>query len=509
MQYISTRSVAPIITISVDADSNIFWDGEQIEGRDLESRFVKALKAAVPSTPSASPSPIQFSDVVLGGLAAEGGLSMPVCWPQFSEREIGRFVGAPYVDVALAILADFVGDCFTDDEARADVTAAYATFDHPDVAPLVEIGPGLYLLELFHGPTLAFKDIALQLLARFMVRELDRRDARATILVATSGDTGSAAIAAFGGLPRVQLFVLHPKGRVSEVQRRQMTTAPHGNVHNIALEGSFDDAQALVKSLFADREFAIATSLTAVNSINFVRIIVQSVYYFTATARLGRPARFVVPTGNFGDIFAGEAAQRMGLPIAGLVAATNANDILVRALNDGVYAADEAKPTLSPAMDIQVASNFERALFEASNRDHSWLASAMETFNREGRVVLPSDVLEALRARYRAESVSDEETLETMRDMHRRLGRLIDPHTAVAVAAARRLSAEDSGPVVVLATADGAKFPETVARATGTVPPLPARLGQSYVGTERYTVLANDAQTLRSFIETRTASHER
>ena len=236
-----------------------------------------------------------------------------------------------------------------------------------------------------------------------MSRELARRNARATILVAMSGDTGSAAIAAFGGLPRIEMFVMHPKGRVSEVQRRQMTTAPHDNVHNIALEGTFDDAQALVKILFADHEFAMANALTAVNSINFVRIIAQSVYYFTTTAKLGRPARFIVPTGNFGDVFAGEAAARMGVPVAGLVAATNANDILARALNEGVYAVHEAQATLSPSMDIQVASNFERALFEASGRDHRWVSQSMRAFGNERRLVIPSSVLTALRARYAAE----------------------------------------------------------------------------------------------------------
>jgi threonine synthase len=453
--------------------------------------------------------PLTFPAMLLAGTAPDGGLYMPERWPQFTPRRIELFSTADYCEVVVSALAHFVGGSFSDDEVRADVAAAYAMFDCPEVVPLIELDSGLFLLELFHGPTLAFKDIALQLMARFMARELERRDARATILVATSGDTGSAAIAAFGGLPRVELFVLHPKGRVSEVQRRQMTTSAHANVHNIAIEGTFDDAQALVKSLFADREFATAMSLTAVNSINFVRIIAQSVYYFTATAQLGRPARFVVPTGNFGDIFAGEAAQRMGLATAGLLAATNANDILVRALNDGVYAAEEAKPTLSPAMDIQVASNFERALFEASNRDSVWLAAAMDDFARKRKLVIPSPVLDVLRMRYHAEAISDAETLATMRDVHRRSGRLIDPHTAVGVAAARRPDAPDSAPVVVLATADSGKFPETVARATGAVPPLPPRLEQSYVGTERLTVLANDAQSLRNFIETRTASHER
>jgi threonine synthase len=446
-------------------------------------------------------SPASFTDVLLGSLASDGGLYLPESWPRTGAQM------TDYQEAALSILRLFVGSDSTQ-HLPEDIGAAYAWFDHADIAPLVELEPGLYLLELFHGPTLAFKDIALQLLARLMARELERRDARATILVATSGDTGSAAIAAFGGLPRVQIFVLHPQGRVSEVQRRQMTTSTHANVHNIALEGTFDDAQALAKRLFADHDFAHAQSLTAVNSINFVRIVAQSVYYFTTFAKLGGPARFIVPTGNFGDIFAGEAAMRMGLPVAGLVAATNANDILARALNEGVYAVRDAQATLSPSMDIQVASNFERALFEASNRDCAWLSSAMEVFAHERTLTIPGNVLAALRERYRAVSISDAETLATMRDMHSRHGRLVDPHTAVGLAAASRSSAADGVPTVVLATAHPAKFPETVARATGVVPPLPQRLEQSYLGPERYSVLPNDARCLRAFIEAGLAHHE-
>lgn len=439
-----------------------------------------------------------FTDVLLGALADDGGLFMPEDWPQIGPDS---FSPAKFVSAAQRTLARFAGN----DDYDSDVAAAYGVFDNPDIVPLIELEPGLHLLELFHGPTLAFKDVALQLLARLTERELARRNARATILVATSGDTGAAAIAAFGGLPRVQVVVLHPKDRVSDVQRRQMTTAPHANVHNVALEGTFDDAQALVKALFADREFARRLALTSVNSINFARIIAQSVYYFTATSKLGAPARFVVPTGNFGDIFAGEAAARMGLPIAGLIAATNANDILVRALGTGIYEPRRAHATLSPAMDIQVASNFERALFEASGRDFAWLGSAMESFARERRLLIPSPILDSLRVRYRAVSVSDEETLETIRDTHRNTGRLVDPHTAVGLAAARRLEPGAGMATVVLATAHPAKFPETVSRATGTVPPLPPRLRQSYVGDERYTVLPNEAHRLRSFIEIRAA----
>lgn len=447
---------------------------------------------------------VGFADVLLGSLASDGGLYVPEAWPPVDAEALPEI----YQEVALLIMRPFV-DGYALAALREDVAAAYGLFDYREIAPLVELEPGLHLLELFHGPTLAFKDIALQLLARLIARELERNNTRATILVATSGDTGSAAIAAFGGLPRVEVFVLHPKGRVSEIQRRQMTASRCANVHNIALEGTFDDAQALVKQLFADREFEQTQSLTAANSINFVRIIAQSVYYFTATAKLGTPARFVVPTGNFGDIFAGEAALRMGLPIAGLVVATNANDILARALNDGVYAAHVAQSTLSPSMDIQVASNFERALFEAADRDHAWVSAAMEAFGRERTLTIPQKVLGSLRERYRAFSISDDETLATIGDAHRRLGRLIDPHTAVGLAAARRLPATAGTPTVVLATADPAKFPETVARATGMVPPLPPRLEQSYLEPERYSVLPNEARALRAFIEARSKSHER
>ncbi|HEX3431995.1 MAG TPA: threonine synthase [Rhizomicrobium sp.] len=444
-----------------------------------------------------------FADVMLGALAPDGGLYLPKAWPRVDD--ITRAATRRYQDIAFSILQRFSDESFSALQLHQDIAAAYAAFDDPEIAPLVELEPGLHLLELFHGPTLAFKDIALQLISRLVARELDRRNAWATILVATSGDTGSAAIAAFGGSPRVQIFVLHPKGRVSEVQRRQMTTSPHDNVYNIAIEGTFDDAQALVKALFADRAFSRAQSLTAVNSINFLRIIAQSVYYFTAAAILDQPARFIVPTGNFGDVFAGEAAMRMGLPVEGLVVATNANDILARALNDGLYAAQDALSTLSPSMDIQVASNFERALFEASNRNHVWVSEAMDEFTRERRMELPLQVLAGLRARYQASSISDGETLETIRDTHRRYRRLVDPHTAVGIAVGRRTAASSGTPTIVVATAHPAKFPETVARATGMVPPLPQRLKQSYLGPERFSVLPNDALTLRAFIEARSA----
>src|SRR5689334_4979767 len=294
------------------------------------------------STRGMSP-PTSFSDVLLAGLAPDGGLYLPRGWPQVTDN----FAGPRYQDAAFRILSEFTRGSFSDTELREAIDAAYADFDAPDIAPLVQIGPGRYLLELFHGPTLAFKDIALQVLGQLFSRALAKRGGRATIVAATSGDTGSAAIAALGGLPNINVFVMHPKGRVSDIQRLQMTTSPHANVHNIALEGSFDDAQSIVKTLFADKAFAGEVSMTAVNSINFARIAAQCVYYFTATAQLGKPVTFVVPTGNFGDIFAGEAASRMGLNVARLVIATNANDILARTLNEGVYASGASHTTLS------------------------------------------------------------------------------------------------------------------------------------------------------------------
>jgi len=447
--------------------------------------------------------PHSFGNVLLGGLARDGGLFMPQFWPRIPTAEVSSYAGLSYRDVAYRVLERFVGASFGENDLKADIEAAYATFDAPDVAPLVEIEPGLYVLELFHGPTLAFKDIAMQLLGRLFARALAKRGGRATILAATSGDTGSAAIAAFGGLPNIDVFVLHPHGRVSEVQRRQMTTAPFANVHNIALEGSFDDAQAIVKSLFGDRAFAERAHLTAVNSINFVRIAAQCVYYFTAAAKLGRPPVFVVPTGNFGDVFAGEAAMHMGLGVEELVVATNANDIMARALNDGVYAAGEARPTLSPSMDIQVASNFERALFEASGRDAVWVAQAMDNFARERRLVLPAHIVTALRARYSAFAIDDAETLATIKRVHAQSGRLVDPHTAVGLAAATRLKSRTTNPVVVLATAHAAKFPEALSQATGISCPLPERLRALYENEERASVLPPVQAAVRAFIETR------
>jgi len=444
--------------------------------------------------------PRSFADILLSGLASDGGLTLPQAWPQIGAQEIAGFAGKSYADAAFAILSRFTGDSFSQADLRADIAAAYFSFDELAIAPLVDLGHDRYLLELFHGPTLAFKDIAMQVLARLFARALTARGGRATILAATSGDTGSAAIAAFGGLPNIELFVLHPKGRVSEVQRRQITTADFTNVHNIALEGSFDDAQSIVKALFADSEFARDANLTAVNSINFARIAAQTVYYFTAAAQLGTPPIFVVPTGNFGDVFAGEAATRMGLPIRKLVIATNANDILARALNEGVYESGAARHTLSPSMDIQVASNFERALFEASGRDAHWVARAMAAFAKTRRLELPHAVLGDLRSRYCAFSCNDDETLATIARVYQEHTRLIDPHTAVAMVAAGKIESAGA-PVVVLSTAHPAKFPDAVRRATGVAAELPVRLRDIRSRKERYETLPADGARIRAFIE--------
>lgn len=447
-----------------------------------------------------------FADVLLAGLAPDGGLYLPESWPQFSAAEIASFKGKPYQSIAYEVLSRFAGASFTPDALRDDIAAAYSGFEDPAIAPLRPIAPSSngsqYLLELFHGPTFAFKDIALQILGRLFARALAQLGGRATIVAATSGDTGSAAIAALGGLPNIEIFVLHPRGRVSEVQRRQMSTSVHANVHNIALEGSFDDAQGLVKALFAQTEFADQIGLTAVNSINFVRIAAQSVYYFTATAALGKPATFVVPTGNFGDIFAGEAAMRMGLPVARLVIATNANDIMARALNNGVYQSGAAHHTLSPSMDIQVASNFERALFEASGRDAGWTSAAMNDFARTRRLELPQPVLDQLRSRYSAYACDDGDTIATIKAVAADTGQVIDPHTAVAVHAARQIPASAT-PTVILSTAHPAKFPEAVNRAIGRDPAMPAALKKVMDLPEKLECLPNDLSLLRQFISSR------
>ena len=449
---------------------------------------------------------LSFSDAVLAGLASDGGLYLPHHWPQLSRAEIAAFANRPYADVAFEVISRFVDGEIADADLRAIVESAYATFRHPSVAPLVELAPGHFVLELFHGPTLAFKDVAMQFLARVMDHILTERRIHATIVGATSGDTGSAAIEAFRGRPSTDIFILHPEGRTSEVQRRQMSTVLDDNVHNIALQGTFDDCQDIVKGLFNNHRFRDAVRLSGVNSINWGRIVAQIVYYFTAAVSLGSPFRevtFVVPTGNFGDIFAGYCARRMGLPIRTLVIATNTNDILRRALETGHYELSAVTPTISPSMDIQVSSNFERLLFEALDRDSAALQRLMDGLRQSGSFHVPPGALAAIREIFSAGRTGETETAMAIAETYQRSGYLLDPHTAVAVAVADPLVGGET-PVVTLATAHPAKFPAAVKAAAGIEPSLPLWLADLYERPERLSVLANDQGAVEAFISART-----
>jgi len=444
---------------------------------------------------------------MLAGLARDGGLYVPESWPQFAPDDIAAFADMPYAEVAYRVMRGFVGEDIGDREFAEIVADAYRTFDHPDVAPLVEIGPQTWILELFHGPTLAFKDIAMQLLARLMDRALTRRGKRATIVGATSGDTGGAAVQAFAERPSVDIFMLHPHGRVSDVQRRQMTCARGFNVHNIAIEGTFDDCQALVKALFNDLTLRDRLALAAVNSINWARIMAQTVYYFTAAAALGAPERavsFTVPTGNFGDIFAGYVAARMGLPISRLVIATNENDILARTLASGRYQPKGVIATTSPSMDIQVSSNFERLLFEVSERNGKRIRSMMGDLGESGAIELTPAELQRIRAQFTAHSIDQDETAQTIKRLYEELGYIADPHTAVGVAASAREELGAGAAMVVLGTAHPAKFRDAVTRACGIAPEIPDRLMKRLRAEERYDVLANDYSALADYLSQRT-----
>lgn len=421
----------------------------------------------------------KFDDVLLTGLAGDGGLFMPETWPQVSPSEIAEFRGEPYADVAASIMARFTGDAFSHARLVEITREVYGAFDHADVAPLTQVGDEDWILELFHGPTLAFKDFAMQVLGAMFDDLLERRGERLTIICATSGDTGAAAIEALKSCKRVDVVVLHPEGRVSDVQRRMMTCVANENVCNIAVEGSFDDCQSIVKALFADEAFVAKTNLGGVNSINWARLAAQIVYYFTASAAIsdGEPVSFVVPTGNFGDIFAGYAAKRMGLPIAKLVVATNANDILHRAIQKGDYSPAGVSATSSPSMDIQVASNFERLLYEVMNRDADALRMRMIEFQKTGVMALSDNERRAIGKDFASHAASETDTIAEIKRHYQEQGALIDPHTAVARVAARRLrdAKELSGKVVTLSTAHPAKFPEVVERAAGAHPALPPR----------------------------------
>ncbi|MBA3325769.1 MAG: threonine synthase [Rhodobacteraceae bacterium] len=454
------------------------------------------------STRGAAPK-LGFEEAMLAGLARDGGLYVPETWPQLSHDDIADFAGLPYEEVALRVMQPFVGDAFGAAEFRAIIARAYGCFGHAVRAPLAQIGPNDWLLELFHGPTLAFKDVAMQLIGQMFEASLVRSGRRVTIVGATSGDTGSAAIEAFRGREGVDLFILFPEGRVSEVQRRQMTTAVEPNVRALAVAGDFDDAQARVKDMFNDHGFRDAVGLAGVNSINWARVLAQAVYYFTAAVALGAPGRavsFSVPTGNFGDVFAGYVAKRMGLPIERLVIATNENDILHRTLTTGSHAKQGVTPSISPSMDIEVSSNFERLLYELYDREGTAVAALMDELREKGGFALAQGALERLRADFDSDAVSEDETRATIAATLRDAGSVICPHTAVGVRAAQRRRGDPRTPMVTLATAHPAKFPDAVEAACGMRPTLPARLADLFERRERVIRAPNDLGAIEAIV---------
>ncbi len=448
---------------------------------------------------------LSFEEAMLTGLARDGGLYLPETIPQMSAADIAALEGVSYEEAAFRVMRPFIGDTFTDEEFHGIIARAYAGFGHVARAPLKQLESGHFLLELFHGPTLAFKDFAMQLIGQLFEAALKRNGQRVCIVGATSGDTGSAAIEAFRGLDAVDVFILFPQGRVSEVQRRQMTTPAESNVHALAIEGHFDDAQARVKDMFNDFEFRDAVGLAGVNSINWARVLAQVVYYFTSAVSLGAPHRkvsFTVPTGNFGDIFAGYIARRMGLPIDRLVVATNQNDILHRCLSAGEYRPDGVIPSISPSMDIQVSSNFERALFYAYGQDGGAVAQLMDEL-KAGGFKVSQGALEALREAFDSGRCDEDETSATIRRVHAATGELLCPHSAVGVKVADEMRVPGT-PMITLATAHPAKFPAAVEAASGVHPPLPERMSDLYERSERVTGVANDLGAIETLIKERT-----
>lgn len=445
---------------------------------------------------------LDFAGVTLAGLASDGGLFLPEYWPRFTAADIAAMRGLSYVDLAVRVMAPFTKGMLDEAELTQLCTRAYGRFNHDAITPLIQLNGQHWLLELFHGPTLAFKDVALQLLGQLFEYFLTHSDKTLTIVGATSGDTGSAAIDAVAGRARTEIFMLHPRGRISEVQRRQMTTMRAPNVHNIAIEGSFDDAQAMVKRMFNDAEVNRARNITAVNSINWARLMAQVVYYFAAALQLGAPHRrvaFSVPTGNFGDVFAGYVAAQMGLPIERLIVATNVNDILHRALSRGDYSVSGVAPTNAPSMDIQVSSNFERLLFDLEGRDGSATAARMKEFEQTGKMVLSAD-MRARAGLFQSVRADADETANAMRWAYDHCGQIIDPHTAIGLHGARSADCPRDIPLVTLATAHPAKFGDAVEQAIGIRPALPSRMGQLFEAEERYEILPSDYDALRGYI---------
>ena len=453
------------------------------------------------STRGQSP-PVGFVDAILAGLAPDGGLYVPEEWPSLTHSQIAAFAGKPYAHVAAEVLACFVGDEIPRELLGEMCAEAYATFTHAAVAPVKQLYPGGFLCELFHGPSLAFKDVAMQLLARISDHVLGAQKRTQTILCATSGDTGGAAVEAFRGRANTRIVAMFPDGRISEVQRRFMTTAGEDNVRCVAVSGTFDDCQAILKNALSDQSLKQSVGLSAVNSINFARIVAQSVYYFTSAVAVGaphRPVAFAVPSGNFGDGFAGFMAKRMGLPISKILVATNANDILARAFQDGLYSRGAVAHTQSPAMDIQSASNFERLYFEAVRRDGVETARAFKAFGDTGVIDIPPGALAMMRETFVGVSINERETSGSIVATLNETGELIDPHTAVGMAAFRRARGT-TDPIIVLSTAHAAKFPEAVSAACGETPSLP-RSAQNLAGRpERFDRLPADADTIKAYV---------
>ncbi len=457
------------------------------------------------STRGSAPA-LDFAGATLAGLANDGGLYVPRQWPRFTEAEIAAMAGLPYAELAARVMQPFVGDCLTPERLLELTTQAYGRFAHKAVTPLKQLDEQQWLLELFHGPTLAFKDVALQLLGLLFEEFLGRGGDPLTIVGATSGDTGSAAIDAVAGRARVEIFMLHPKGRVSEVQRRQMTTVLAPNVHNIAIEGTFDDAQAMVKRMFNDAAMTDRFAIGAVNSINWARLMAQVVYYFAAGLQLGAPHRkvaFSVPTGNFGDVFAGYVAAQMGLPIERLIVATNVNDILYRALTTGDYSAGTVTPTAAPSMDIQVSSNFERLLFDLGGRNGAAIAAQMAGFESTKAMQLTNAQREGAAALFTSARADADDMARALRWAWDQTGELLDPHTAIGLHAAQHAGIDPAVPVVTLATAHPAKFGDAVERATGQRPVLPARVGDLFEREERLAELPGDYAAIADYVSAR------
>ena len=450
---------------------------------------------------------LTFEDAMLTGLARDGGLYVPESIPTMSQADIAALAGLPYEEIAFRVMRPFIGDAFTDAQFEEIIAKSYAVFGHDARAPMVQLGPNHFLLELFHGPTLAFKDFAMQLIGQLFQAALARRGERVTIVGATSGDTGSAAIEAFRGLSAVDVFVMYPHGRVSEVQRRQMTTPDEANVHALAVHGDFDDCQARLKDMFNDFTFRDEVRLAGVNSINWARVLAQVVYYFSSATALGAPQRavsFTVPTGNFGDIFAGYIAKRMGLPIDQLVIATNQNDILHRTMTTGAYTKATVAPSISPSMDIQVSSNFERALFDAYGRDGNAVAQLMDELGSSGHFSVSQGAMEALSETFASGRALEDETSRMIADAYGRMGEILCPHSAVGVKVAEEVMSPET-PMITLATAHPAKFPDAVEAAIGVRPPLPNRMADLYDRSERVQEVANDLTAIQGVIRERRA----